>query len=322
MRYLILGAGAVGGVVGARLFQAGHQVVLLARGPHLDAIRQRGLRFETPEGTETLAIRAVGHPADLGATSADVVLLTTKTQHTAAALDDLRIAFGPEVPVVCVQNGVENERLAARRFRHVYGALALLPASHLQPGCVQAHCVPVCGVVDVGCYPAGQDAFCEQLAGDLAASGLVARSSPDIMRWKYAKLLSNLGNALEAACGSNGDWRPLYARLRDEATACFTAAGISWEPEAELHARQQALSPMGVIAGQGRQGGSSWQSLARRTGSIETDYLNGEIALLGRLHGVPTPANAAVQELAAQMARDGAAPGSVSLAEVLRAMGG
>jgi 2-dehydropantoate 2-reductase len=70
-----------------------------------------------------------------------------------------------------------------------------------------------------------------------------------------------------------------------------------------------------------RGGGSSWQSLARGTGSIETDFLNGEIVMLGRLHGVPTPANAAMQRIANRLARDGTLPGTMAVAEIERAIG-
>ena len=65
-----------------------------------------------------------------------------------------------------------------------------------------------------------------------------------------------------------------------------------------------------------RAGGSTWQSLARRTGSTESDYLNGEITLLGRLHGVATPVNTALQHLSASMARDGKPPGSADPADL------
>jgi 2-dehydropantoate 2-reductase len=82
------------------------------------------------------------------------------------------------------------------------------------------------------------------------------------------------------------------------------------------------MSPMREIAGYARAGGSTWQSLARNTGSIEADYLNGEIAFLGRLHGIATPANAALQAIASRMAREGIAPGSVSAAEMEAAIGG
>lgn len=315
-RYIIYGAGAVGGAIGARLFQHGHDVALIARGAHLEAIRAHGLRLQTPDDTVTLPIPAVAHPSELRFTADGVVFLTMKTQHTKAALDDLRAAAGPDIPVICAQNGVENERLAARRFANVYAMLVLLPATYLEPGVVQAHCAPVSGILDAGRYPSGDDALIARVAADLDASGLSAHSAPNIMRWKYAKLLSNLGNAIQAACGLDGDARSLYARVRDEAIACYRAAGIAWASEAEMNERRTSMSPMREIAGNARAGGSTWQSLARNTGSIETDYLNGEIALLGRLHGVPTPANAALQAITARMAREGIAPGSMSVAKV------
>jgi 2-dehydropantoate 2-reductase len=318
MRYVIYGAGAVGGVIGARLFEHGRDVVLIARGAHLDAIRANGLTLETPIETKTLPIAAAGHPSELSFTADDVVLMTMKTQHTGAALDDLRAAAGPDIPVVCAQNGVENERLALRRFSRVYAMLVLLPATYLVPGVVQAHSAPVSGILDAGRYPAGDDALIARVTADLGASGFAARAVADAMRWKYAKLLSNLGNALQAACGLDGAARPLYARVRDEAIACFRAAGIDWATDEEMVARRPAMSRPGAIAGRTRAGGSSWQSLARGAGSIETDYLNGEIALLGRLHGVPAPANVALQGIAVRMARDGMAPGSISAAEIER----
>jgi 2-dehydropantoate 2-reductase len=316
MRYIIYGAGAVGGVIGARLFQHGHDVTLIVRSAHLDAIRAGGLTLQTPDATAVLAIPVVAHPSELSFTADDVVLLTMKTQHAESALNDLRAAAGANIPVVCAQNGVENERLAARRFANVYGMLVLLPATYLEPGIVQAHCAPVSGILDAGRYPSGDDAVIARVTGDLDASDLSAHPTPDIMRWKYAKLLSNLSNAIQAACGFDGDARALYARVRDEAIACYHAAGIAWASEAEMSERRKAMSPLREIAGHARAGGSSWQSLARSTGSIETDYLNGEIALLGRLHSVSTPANAALQTIASRMARDGAAPGSVRVAEV------
>jgi 2-dehydropantoate 2-reductase len=71
------------------------------------------------------------------------------------------------------------------------------------------------------------------------------------------------------------------------------------------------------VDGQMRGGGSSWQSLARGTRSIEADYLNGEIVMLGRRHGVPTPVNALMQHVANEQARLGAPPQSVAVASLL-----
>jgi 2-dehydropantoate 2-reductase len=73
---------------------------------------------------------------------------------------------------------------------------------------------------------------------------------------------------------------------------------------------------IGQIRNEPRKGGSTWQSLARGKRVVEADYLNGEIVLLGRLHGVPTPINAGLQALANRMAREGLPPGSMSAAEV------
>jgi 2-dehydropantoate 2-reductase len=321
MRYIIYGAGAIGGVIGGRLHQAGHSVVLIARGPHLEAIRERGLTLETPAETSSIPIPAVGHPSEITFADGDAVVLAMKTQDTAAALDELRAAAGESIPVICAQNGVENERLALRRFAHVYAMLVILPATHLEPGVVIAHAAPVSGILDAGCYWSGVDATIEQVAADFSACGFSMNAVPEPMRLKYAKLLGNLGNALQAACGLDGNLGPLYSRLRDEAIACYRAAGIEWTSEQEMNDRRRAMSrPSETVGGSRRAGGSSWQSIARGAGSIETDYLNGEIALLGRLHGVPTPANAAMQLIAARMVRGRVTAGSIDVGEIERAI--
>ena len=137
MRYIVYGAGAIGGVVGVRLFQQGLEVVLIARGDHLSAIRRTGLTIQSPVGSVTLQVPVLGHPSEVAFRGAeDVVLLTTKTQDNRQALGDLRYAAGTQTPVVCLQNGVEGARIALRLFEKVYGAMVMLPATHLKPGIV------------------------------------------------------------------------------------------------------------------------------------------------------------------------------------------
>ena len=105
-------------------------------------------------------------------------------------------------------------------------------------------------------------------------------------------------------------------QVRAEGEACLRAAGIDFaSPEEDKERRGDRMS-VRPVNGEFRGGGSSWQSLARGR-SIETDYLNGEIVLLGRLHGVATPANALMQRVANEQARVGAAPKSVSPSELL-----
>ena len=316
MRFVVYGAGAIGGVLGARLHQHRHEVVLIARGAHLDAIRTGGLRVESPHAADVVAVPAVGHPSEIAWRADDVVILATKTQHSDAALTALAPMAPQECTIVTAQNGVENERLALRRFVQVCGVAVMCPAAHLAPGVVQAYSDPVTGILDIGCWPGGVSETARAIAAAFERSTFASQPRPDIARWKYRKLLMNLGNAVQALCSSGGG--DVVKRAQAEGEACLRAAGIDFASEAEDRERRGELLRVQAIAGRRRPGGSTWQSLARGSGNIETDYLNGEIVLLGRLHGVPTPVNALLQHLAAEAARAGRAPGGCSEEELLR----
>ena len=318
MRFVVFGAGAIGGVVGACLHQSGHDVVLIARGEHGRAIRERGLTLQRPGTTVTLQIPAVGEPAELDWGGEEVVLLATKSQDTAGALAALRAAAPITTPLVCVQNGVENERIALRLFPHVYGAVVMTPTAHLQAGVVLAYGSRGVGVIDLGRYPHGVDSVAEEVAGALSRSGFSSRPRPDIMRFKYAKLLANLGNAVDALCPPDDAAEELNAQAREEGRAVLMAAGIEFLAEEvnDVQTRWERLD-VRAIEGQPRAGSSTRQSLARGAATIETDYLNGEIALLGRLHGVATPINDALCELSARHVRERRGPGTLPAEQVL-----
>jgi 2-dehydropantoate 2-reductase len=341
MRYIIIGAGAVGGTIGGCLFQGGHEVVLVARGAHLDALRRDGLRLATPLGTEVLPIPAVSGPAEVELRHDDVLILTTKTQDAEALLaewawqpvtGDADGAVAAEViPVGCAQNGVASERFALRRFRHVYGLHVWLPATHLEPGAVEAQGTPFAGMLQIGRYPSGIDPTAERISADLEQSRFLAPVRTDVMRWKYSKLLDNLNNAAEALCGreysgfgaapQSSDAADLYRLTRAEGTAVLDAAGLDYARPAELTELRGDRVRIEPINGSARAGGSSWQSLTRGTGTIETDFLNGEIVLLGRLHGVPAPVNETLQRLANEAAAQRRAPGFMTPGQVLAAAG-
>lgn len=318
MRYVIYGAGGVGGVIGGRLFHQGHKVVLICRGQHLTTIQRQGLTLKTPTETWQLPIPAVGHPNELTFTADDVVLLTMKTQDTEMALRDLVRAAGSAVPVICAQNGVENERLAARYFVRVYGMVVWLPATYLEPGVILNYATPVGGILDAGCYPEGIDPLITQVTTDLSACGFSARPDARIMRWKYTKLLSNLRNGLQAICGLDARGGDITRAVKEEAVACYRAAGIDFAPEEEMRQRVQAEIHLTDVGGHPRGGGSTWQSLIRGLSETEIDYLNGEIVLLSRLHGIPTPYNRVLQQVTNDIARTGKQPGSISVEELQR----
>jgi 2-dehydropantoate 2-reductase len=318
VRFVVIGAGAVGGVVGARLHQNGHDVVLVARGAHYDAIRAGGLQLRAPEEAVTLPLPVYDRPDAVPFAEGDVVLLCVKSQDTVSVLSALEGVAPPPTPIACMQNGVANERAALRVFDNVQAVCVMLPAVHLDPGVVEANAAPITGILDVGRVPGRVDDTTIELSEALAASTFVSEPRADIMRWKYGKLLNNLGNAIDALAGRDARRSDLAARARAEGEAALRAAGIDVITREEDAARRGDILPWGGAAASARGGSSSWQSLARGTGAIEADYLNGEIALLGRLHGVPTPVNTTLQRLANQAAREGAAPASWSVDDVIR----
>jgi 2-dehydropantoate 2-reductase len=302
MTYVVYGAGAVGGVIGAHLHRAGFTTTLVARGPHLDAIRADGLVLEAPDGTHRLEVPAASGAVEVDWSTRPTVLLTVKSHQTAAALDDLAAYAPAETVVVAAQNGVANETAVLRRFARTYAICVMLPSGHVEPGRVVQRCHPTPGILDVGRFPAGSDDAAETIAADLRTAGFESVARADIMAWKHRKLVMNLGNAVQACCAPGTATDELVDRVRAEGEQVLAAAGIAVVPEAEDRARRGDLLRSSArhpdIAG-----GSTWQSVARATGSVETDYLSGEIVLLGRLHGVPTPANELLQRTAADLAR-------------------
>ena len=313
MRFVVVGAGAVGGVVGGLLSRHGHDVAFVARGGHGATIAERGLTVRTPTGDFVVETTVAPTLGELGIDVGDVVLIAVKSNDTEGVLDDLAAAGSPSTPVACLQNGVVNESLAAARFENVYGVPVMCPTLHLEQGTVVAYASPVAAILDVGRYPAGADDTAAAVAAAFEASTIVSEVRPDIMRWKWAKLLLNLGNAIEAVCGQAARFGPLGAMLREEGEAALRAAGIVFASAEEDAARRGDILQWDP---RDRPGGSSWQSLARGQ-AIETDYLNGEIVRLGARHGVATPLNDVLTRRANGLAASTAGPGSVPVDEIL-----
>ncbi len=200
MRIVLIGPGAVGGVVGGRMFQFGHDVVLVARGAHRDAIAAKGLTVEWPEDSVTLPIPVVGTPAELTFGADDVVIVAVKSQDTAGVIEALAAVAPPSTPIVSLQNGVANEPAFLRRFANVHGVTVMAPTWHLEPGVVRAYTHDAAAILDVGRWPGGVDDVTEAVAAAFRASGFESLARPDIPRWKYTKLLLNLTNPIDALC--------------------------------------------------------------------------------------------------------------------------
>ena len=177
--------------------------------------------------------------------------------------------------------------------------------------------------IPVGRFPSGADEVAKTAAADLTAAGFMCEADPAVMDKKAAKLALNIGNAAAALSDAGSDeGKTIMQLIKEEATAAYEAAGIAVYDAAQLQEEWSAIGPQGndvPIPDAPTYNGSSWQSLHRGTGDIESAFLNGEICLLGRLHGVPTPANAALQAAAERAAAAGHGPGTSSKAADLLA---
>jgi 2-dehydropantoate 2-reductase len=137
MRFTIVGAGAVGGYYGAKLARAGHDVSVVARGAHLQAIRERGLAVKSPLGDFTARVRAEERPEDLA--PADVAIFAVKAYSNAEAIPLLRRAVGERTTVLTLQNGVDSVDEVAKAVREaqVLGGSTYIATAIAAPGVIE-----------------------------------------------------------------------------------------------------------------------------------------------------------------------------------------
>ncbi len=320
MRTVIYGAGAIGSVIGGHLWRNGQEVVLIGRAGHVRAIRHEGLKLTSPAGTSYLQLPAATSPQQIAFRPDDVVFLCMKGQDTREALDELSQVVR-DVPVFCLQNGVRNEETAAHYFPRVYGAMIRIGAEYLVDGKVVCRRDPP-GWLVVGRYPRGADTLCEEVAQTLRAGGFLVKVSEDVMPYKWGKLLANLGNAIDAISGKRGKEVEIIARAAgQEFRDVLKQAGIHWISQEELAGEwpEIARPPHGVLRTAGFS--STWQSLTRQQGSVETEFLNGEIVRLAKKMGLKVPVNEKLLEISREMAANHEKPGKYSVAQLCSILG-
>ncbi|MFC1965616.1 ketopantoate reductase family protein [Chloroflexota bacterium] len=329
MRAVIYGAGAIGGAVGGYLALAGNDVILIGRPGHVDTINKHGLKFVTPAGTHTLHLPAVADPDQINFGADDVVLLCVKSQDTDETIHALR-AVTEDIPVFCLQNGVRNEEIAFRYFPRTYGARVSVGGIFLTNGEVVSDSSPP-GFLIIGRYPTGVDSLVEAVATSLRAAGFSVMVTPDVMPYKWGKLMRNLGNAVGAITDATGDDNNRIAEAaRQEAREVLAQAGINWTwvvaeeavpKQPERPAQQRNNKDVEAKMRPRRAQNSTWQSLARQQGTVETEFLNGEIVRLAKKLGLQAPINEALVHITQQMATKRELPGKYTPSELLKLVG-
>lgn len=302
MRIAVMGAGAVGGYLGARLASAGADVSLIARGVHLEAIRERGLTIVTPTGERsTASLRATEDPAEIG--PVDIVLFLVKSYDTEDAAARLAPLLGKGTGVISLQNGVDNEaRIAAVIGEdHVLGGSAYILAAITEPGVIRSNRARiVVGELAPGPPSPRATAFVE-LAN---AGGVDAQASDDVRRVKWEKYVllvafSAMTAATQLTVGDIRGSQAASAMLRsimDEAWHVGRALGIPLADD--LVDRQHAL----VLAQKDDEGTSLRHDLLIGH-RMELEALQGTLRRLGRDTGIPTPWTDAVYAILEPWAR-------------------
>jgi 2-dehydropantoate 2-reductase len=320
IRTIVYGAGAIGGAVGGHLSLAEKEVILIGRPNHVNKINELGLKFTNPSGTRMLKVKAVTSPGQIDFQANDVVLLCVKSQDTEAALGDLK-ALVQDIPIFCLQNGVRNEETAVRFFPRIYGAMIRIGGEYIAAGEVTVRRDPP-GWLVMSRYPSGKDVLLEAVAANLRDSGFLVMTTENVMPYKWGKLMANLVNAIGAITNAREkENKEIIQATVNEAENILKQAGIRWISAKDLEKEwiEVGQPPRGILATESQS--STWQSLFRRQGTVETEFLNGEIVRLANQIGQEAPINQALLRITKEMALNHELPGKYTTAELSRTLG-
>jgi 2-dehydropantoate 2-reductase len=311
----VVGAGAIGSVLGGLLAHAGEDVTLVARKEHVDAIHQSGLRIEGALGAFTVPVRA----AEALDFRPDLVLLSVKTQDVATACEQMK-PNARDVPIITLQNGVRSDDIVASFFpkEYILSAVVMFNGQYLKPGQVT---YGGGGPLVIGEAFTDNGPRVREIA-ELLRRAIPTEVSDNIRGAHWTKLLqNNLGNGLEAITGlpvievmRDADVRKIGLLSVKESYQVIKKAGFRPGPLPGLIAPVLLLARAPLSVGMwmlSKSGGSvksvvgsTVQSL-RRGRTTEIDYLNGEIVRLGKEIGIETPFNSKVVEMVKEVERSG-----------------
>lgn len=292
MRFAVFGAGGIGGYLGARLAQGGHDVVIVARGAHLEAIQRHGLFVESPTGDfHVTPSIATDRPADVGVV--DAVLLGVKAWDVRAAAAAMRPMIGANTGVLTLQNGVDApaEVASVLGAEHVIAGVAVVRSLIAAPGRLR-HVLGVDPNVTMAEIDNKRSERVDRIRMAFEAAHVSAKVSDDIHATMWGKFViaATLGGVGAVVRVPVGVWREVpqvRAMIDDvaqEVIAVARAKGVH-VPADIIAVVNRAIdaSPPAYVA-------SMHEEIAAGRPS-ELEYWNGAVVRLGREVGVPTPVN-------------------------------
>lgn len=294
MRIAIVGAGGIGGHLGAMLAHAGEEAIIIARGANLAAIREHGLTVETQAaGTVNVSVAATDNPESVGLV--ELIIFCVKTYDTVVAAEQVRPLIGPGTILLTIQNGIDNaERIAATLGVDGVLAAALYFSATLKAPGVIAKVGGAGGRIVIGDPVNGEHSPAERVAAVLRRAGFDALAHPDIRTALWEKLFGIICGSLSALTRlSNGplmaceETRELVRGMLLEGAAVGRACGAAISDESV----ERMFGIITQLPAQLRPSQYYDIEAGRR---LETDDLNGKIVRLGREHGIATPLNFAI----------------------------
>jgi 2-dehydropantoate 2-reductase len=294
MRIAVIGAGGIGAIYGASLAKAGADVIFVARGAHLAAMREHGLKIEGDRGEMHVSpAQATDDPSSIG--PVDVVLFCVKLWDVESAGAAIRPIVGPKTAVIPLQNGVDaHERLIPVLGREaVMGGTAFVTGSIIAPGVVRqtgAYQRMTFGELDGTISPRGK-----RLAELCAAAGFEGILSPDVLvpLWDKFTMLVPLANVNALTRAPLGKYRAdpdswsLVEGSVHETVAVGRAEGVNLAPDA-------ADKAIALIRSMPDHHMTSMGNDLLRGNRLELPWFAGKVVELGRKHGVATPVNSLV----------------------------
>jgi 2-dehydropantoate 2-reductase len=325
MKIVVLGAGAVGSVLGGLFALQKHEVLLVCRECHRKAIEENGgLRVRSATGDYLAQVGAVTKLAARDLVEGTCVFLTAKSYDTEKCTEELSAIAPRSIPIVCFQNGVSNEEIVASKFDNVYGGVCRMTCSMIQGGQVSFRGL---GRVIVGKYPKGSDALARELVAALTEIGCKSCVSRNIMNDKWLKLAVNTQSTLHAIIDprdhDSNEFLQLKVNILEETKKVLKAHKVRArscdgkdmtvdELIADLRRPKASRHTSGV-----KVGNSTWQNLYLKRPDIENRYYHGPIIELGRKYNIPVPFNEVALEMVERVHRDRLGPESLRLAEIL-----
>ena len=289
MKIAVMGAGALGCYFGGRLVSVGADVAFIARGAHLEALKQNGLRIESPLGDLTLdSVRATHDPSEIG--PVDLVFLLVKLQDTMQAVEAMKPLLGDETGVLSFQNGVDAWHWIGEAVGHqrVIGGTAAIPADIREPGVVR-HSGPFAKLT-FGEFDGKESDRCRDLLELFKEADVDATLVPDISVkiWEKFVMLSAFSAITTLARLPIGPIRadPMAYELLQRAVNETLAVARVIQPELS---EDYADAVMGFFANAPGGMRSSMLDDLSRNKPIEINHLSGAVVRLAREHGLEAP---------------------------------